>query len=54
MTVDWGNAAQIGGIVFGIVFVVLIILAVVMWLVGLVLSKVDSSDGETSDRKKGA
>ena len=54
MGVDWGFAGQIGGIGFGLVFVVLIILALAIWLVGLILSKISPSKGETSDKKKGA
>jgi len=54
MEVDWGLAVQIGGMGFGTVFAVLIALAVVIWLTGLVISKVGSNEVETSDKKKGA
>ena len=54
MAVDWGLARQIGGMGFGIVFAVLIILAVVIWLTGLVIRKIDTNEDETSNRKKGA
>jgi len=53
MGVDWGFAGQIGGIGFGLVFAVLIILALVIWLVGLMLSKISPGKGETGDKKKG-
>ena len=53
MGVDWGFAGQIGGFGFGLVFLVLIILALVIWLVGLVLRKIGTSETETSDKKKG-
>ena len=54
MAVDWGFAGQIGGVGFGIVIAVLIILAVAMWLIGLVFSKIETDNGETTDSKKGA
>ncbi|MFC1957596.1 OadG family protein [Chloroflexota bacterium] len=54
MAVDWGVAAQIGGVGFGIVFTVLIVLAAVMWLMGLVFSKIGISKDAPSDGKKGA
>jgi len=50
MAVDWGFAGQIGGIGFG--FAVLIILALAIWLIGLVLSKINTAKAETSDNKK--
>jgi len=53
MAVDWGFAGQIGGFGFGLVFGVLIILAIVIWLVGLVLSKIGAGKGEAEDKKKG-
>ena len=53
MAVDWGFAGQIGGVGFGLVFVVLIILAVVIWLVGLILSKIGAGKGEAEEKKKG-
>ncbi len=49
MGVDWGLAGQIAGIGFGLVFVVLTVLALAIWLVGLVLSKIDSGKGETGN-----
>jgi Na+-transporting methylmalonyl-CoA/oxaloacetate decarboxylase gamma subunit len=49
MGVDWGLAGQIAGIGFGLVFVVLTVLALAIWLVGSVLSKIDSGKGETGD-----
>ena len=53
MAIDWGFAGQVGGIGFGLVIVVLIILALVIWLTGLVLSKIGASKAETDDKKKG-
>ena len=54
MIADWGFAGQIVGIGFGMVFVLLIILAVVIWLVGMVLSKTNIAKGETGNKQKGA
>ena len=51
MGVDWGLAGQIGGIGFGLVFIVLTVLGLAIWLVGLVVSKIDSGKGEPGDRK---
>ena len=53
MAVDWGQAWQIGGVGFGVVFAILIILAIVIWLVGLVLGKIGVSTDEIKDKKKG-
>ena len=51
MEVPWGQAVQVGGVGFGMVFALLIILAVVIWLTGLVLSKISTGKSETSDKK---
>ena len=53
MGVSWGQALQVGGVGFGMVFALLIILAIVIWLTGLVLSKISIDKGETGDKKKG-
>ena len=55
MGVDWtwAQAGQIGGFGFGLVFGVLIILALVIWLTGLILSKITAGKGEASNKKKG-
>ena len=53
MAVDWGQALQIGGIGFGLVFVILIILALAVWLAGLMLGKIGTDKGEASDKKRG-
>ena len=50
---SWGQAGQIGGIGFGLVFAVLIILALAIWLTGLVLGKIGTGKAEASDKKKG-
>ncbi len=54
MEVDWGFAGQVGGVGFGMVFALLIVLAVVIWLVGLVLSKINIPKDATNDKEKGA
>ncbi len=53
MEVPWGQALQVGGVGFGLVFAVLIILALAIWLTGLVLSKIGTGKAEASDKKKG-
>jgi len=51
MAVDWGSAGQIAGVGFGAVFIILVILAVVIWLVGVGLGKIDTGKGETEEKK---
>ena len=51
MGIDWGFAGLVGGVGFGMVFALLIILAVVIWLVGLVVSKAEKN--KTSGETKG-
>lgn len=53
IAVDWGQAWQIGGVGFGVVFGILIILAITIWLVGLVLNKISASKSETGEKEKG-
>ncbi len=53
MEVPWGQAVQVGGVGFGMVFVLLVILAVIIWLTGLVLSKISVGKGEADTKKKG-
>ena len=54
MGIDWGFAGQIGGVGFGMVFMLLIILTIVIWLTGIVLSKISTGKGGTGDRKEEA
>ncbi len=53
MEIPWGQAVQVGGVGFGMVFALLIILAIVIWLTGVILSKISIHVSETSDKKKG-
>ena len=53
MEVSWGQALQVGGVGFGLVFAVLIILALAVWLTGLILSKIGTGKAEAGDKKKG-
>jgi len=53
MAVDWGFAAQVGGIGFGTVFILLIILAIAIWLGGLVFGKNNTKGSDTGDKRKG-
>jgi len=51
MAVDWGQAWQTGGIGFGMVFAVLAILAVAIWLIGLLMIKLDARDKKAATDK---
>ncbi len=53
MEVPWGQAVQVGGVGFGMVFALLIILAIVIWLTGLVVSKISAGKAEADTGKKG-
>lgn len=53
MGVPWGQAVQVGGVGFGMVFALLIILAIIIWLTGLVLSKISAGKAEADTKKKG-
>ena len=53
MEVPWGQALQVGGVGFGLVFAVLIILALAVWLTGLMLGKIGSGKAEAGGKKKG-
>jgi len=37
----WGDAWQVAGIGFGVVFLVLIILAVAIWVTGIIVNKME-------------
>ena len=39
---DWGDAWQVAGVGFGVVFLVLIILAVAIWVTGIVVNKMET------------
>jgi Na+-transporting methylmalonyl-CoA/oxaloacetate decarboxylase gamma subunit len=54
MSVDWGQAAQIGGVGFGLVFLVLIVLALALWLTGFIFRKIESGKEKPAETKKGA
>ena len=53
MEVPWGQAVQVGGVGFGMVFALLVMLAIIIWLTGLVLSKISVDKGEADTKKKG-
>ncbi len=52
MDVSWGQALQVGGVGFGMVFALLIILAIVIWLTGLVVGKIGAGKDEAGNKKK--
>ena len=41
---SWGDAWQVAGVGFGIVFLVLIILAVAIWITGIVVNKIETRE----------
>lgn len=47
---DWSLAGQIGGVGFGMVFALLVMLAVIVWLVGLLIGGLSTTN---SGDKKG-
>jgi len=49
MAIDWGEALQIGGIGFLLVFAVLAILALATWLVGRIVDRTGGSGGEAAE-----
>ena len=53
MGVDWGFAGQVGGVGFGMVFALLVILAIIIWLTGLVITKIGAGKAEVGEKKKG-
>lgn len=53
MAVPWGQAVQVGGVGFGMVFALLVILAIIIWLTGLVLGKTSLGKSEADINKKG-
>ncbi|MFC1846912.1 OadG family protein [Chloroflexota bacterium] len=50
--IDWGEAWQVSAMGFGLVFIVLAILAIAVWLVGVVLRRMDGSGGEAAEESK--
>ena len=54
MAIDWAFAGKIGGVGFGMVFAVLLILAIVLWVVGLIFTRLAAGKEDTGDSKKGA
>jgi len=49
MAIDWGEALQIGGIGFLLVFAVLAILALATWLVSRIVDRTGGSGGEAAE-----
>ena len=50
--IDWGEAWKVSGMGFGLVFIVLAILAIAVWLIGVVLRRIDGSGGEAAEESK--
>ncbi len=53
MEVDWGQALEIGGLGFVLVFIVLVILAFSMWVMNLLIRKYGPKEAEESDEQNG-
>jgi Na+-transporting methylmalonyl-CoA/oxaloacetate decarboxylase gamma subunit len=50
---SWGDAWQVAGIGFGVVFLVLIILAVAIWITGIIVKKLeDRNKAKETEEKK--
>ena len=48
----WGDAWQVAGVGFGIVFLVLIILAVAIWVTGIIVNKLETRNTTKEEEKK--
>ena len=48
----WGQAGQIGGVGFGLVFAVLIVLVVAVWLTGLIVRRLVAGKKEAGAEKE--
>ena len=48
---DWGDAWQVAGVGFGVVFLVLIILAVAIWVTGIVVNKIETREKNKEIKK---
>ncbi len=51
-SLDWGEAWQVAGVGFGIVFLVLIILAVAIWVTGIIVNKMETRNTIKEEEKK--
>ena len=54
MEINWAEALKVGGIGFGMVFAVLALLAVAIWLIGLLMMKLDARDKKAAEDKAAA
>ncbi|MFC1951143.1 OadG family protein [Chloroflexota bacterium] len=52
-SLDWGDAWQVAGVGFGVVFLVLVILAVAIWVTGVIVKKLETRNAtkETEQKK---
>ncbi|MFC1978665.1 OadG family protein [Chloroflexota bacterium] len=48
---DWGDAGQVAGVGFGVVFLVLIILAVAIWVTGIAVTKLEIREKNKEAKK---
>lgn len=50
--IDWGLTAKIAGGGFGMVFLILAILALVVWLVGLGVRKLQKAGSKSEEKRQ--
>ena len=50
--VDWGFVGEIAGIGFGLVFAILGFLAIVLWLVGVVIRKLEEKANASQEESE--
>ena len=51
--IPWGEAIEVGGVGFGMVFALLIVLALVILLVGKILNRNGGGDNKATGGEKG-
>jgi len=50
--IEWDLVAKVAGGGFGVTILVLIILAIIAWIVGLVIQKIQAKDEEIPEKEK--
>jgi len=49
--IDWPLVAKVAGGGFGVTILVLTILSVVLWLIGMVMTRIESNDKKAEEEK---
>ncbi len=52
VVIEWAEAWKVSGMGFGLVFLVLALLAIAIWLIGVVLRRMDSGRVETTKKEE--